>query len=90
MARRPEVRPAKEVLSREELRELRSRLAVMSVTGLRDFYQTAHFRCQLQDNAVPGARAAGAGAGVEGVATSAPLWRILATGGLEKKIRESA
>lgn len=51
MAKRPEV--SKSVLSVEDLGELRKRLSTMSMTGLRDLYHAAHYRCRLQDGKAP-------------------------------------
>ena len=55
VAKRPEV--PMPVMSREELVELQRKLATMSVTGLQDFYRAAYYRCRLENNGVPPARA---------------------------------
>jgi hypothetical protein len=57
MARRPEVANLKDVLSRDDLAELQQKLSRMSVTGLQDFYRTAYFRCRLEGERLPQARA---------------------------------
>jgi hypothetical protein len=57
MARRPEVPSTKDVLSRDDLAELQRKLSQMSVTGLQDFYRTAYYRCRLEGERVPQARA---------------------------------
>lgn len=43
-------------LSREDLEKLRQKLATMSITGLRDFYFAAHFRCRLEGAKIPAAQ----------------------------------
>jgi len=57
MARRPEVPSPKDVLSKNDLAELQRKLSAMSVTGLQDFYRTAYYRCRLEGEQVPQARA---------------------------------
>ena len=57
MARRPEVPSPKDVLSKDDLGELQRKLSQMSVTGLQDFYRTAYYRCRLEGEQVPQARA---------------------------------
>jgi hypothetical protein len=54
VAKRPDV--SKPVLSKDDLAELQRKLSTMSVTGLRDFYHAAHYRCRLQDGSTPLAR----------------------------------
>jgi hypothetical protein len=44
-------------MSREELVELQRRLSTMSVTGIQDFYRAAYYRCRLENDGVPTARA---------------------------------
>jgi len=46
-----------DALSREELEELRRKLATMSITGVRDFYASAYYECKLNGDRVPAARA---------------------------------
>jgi hypothetical protein len=57
MARKPEVPSPKDVLNRADLVELQRKLSSMSVTGLQDFYRTAYYRCGLESEQVPDARA---------------------------------
>jgi hypothetical protein len=46
-----------QVLTRDELVELRTRLERMSVTAVHDFYFSAHLRCQLKrDGELPAPR----------------------------------
>lgn len=49
-------RPDATELSHDDLEKLRQKLATMSVTGLRDFYFFAHFRCRLGGAKIPAAR----------------------------------
>jgi hypothetical protein len=55
VAKRPDVQ--KPVMSRDELIELQRRLSTMSVTGIQDFYRAAYYRCRLENDGVPPARA---------------------------------
>jgi hypothetical protein len=55
MAKRPEFSPS--VLTRDDLAALEKRLSGMSVIAVRDFYGMALYRCQLQDDRIPDARA---------------------------------
>ena len=48
---------AEDHLSVDELIELRKKLSTMSVTGLQDFYRAAYYRCRLENEGVPPARA---------------------------------
>jgi hypothetical protein len=43
-------------LSRDDLDKLRQKLATMSITGFRDFYFAAHYRCRLEGARIPAAR----------------------------------
>jgi len=43
-------------LSRDDLEKLRQKLAIMSITGLHDFYFAAHYRCRLEGAKIPAAR----------------------------------
>jgi hypothetical protein len=54
MEKRPDF--ADEVLSRDDLRELRRRLSQMSVTGVESFHRAAHYRCRYGAGQVPSAR----------------------------------
>jgi hypothetical protein len=49
-------KPEKMVLSREERYQLQRRLAIMSITGLQDFYRAACYRCRLENAGLPPAR----------------------------------
>jgi hypothetical protein len=55
VARRPDVQ--KPVISREELAELQRKLSTMSVTAIQDFYRAAYYRCRLENDGLPPARA---------------------------------
>jgi hypothetical protein len=44
-------------LTPAEVQALRTKLASMSITGIRDFYFAAHWRCRLEQGTVPSARA---------------------------------
>jgi hypothetical protein len=55
MARRPD-REKKEVLSEQELKELRHSLAHLSVTAVRDFYERAYQDCRFVYNRLPSPR----------------------------------
>jgi hypothetical protein len=55
MAKRPE--PAPTVLTRAELNALQKRLSEMSVIAVRDFYGMALYRCRLEEDRIPDARA---------------------------------
>jgi hypothetical protein len=52
MARRPD-RGKTEMLSEDELQELRHNLAHLSVTAVRDFYERAYGDCRLVYNRLP-------------------------------------
>jgi len=52
MARRPDAREA-EMLSEENLRELRRNLAHLSLPAVRDFYEQAYRDCRLIYNHFP-------------------------------------
>jgi hypothetical protein len=55
MARRPDF--SKEVLNRQELRELAKRLKAMGVTEIRDFYAATLYGCRLgEEGTIPKAR----------------------------------
>ena len=56
MARRPELPKREEILSREQLNELRQSLARLSPAHVEDFYRGALDRCRLIGNALPAAR----------------------------------
>jgi hypothetical protein len=55
MARRPD-REKSEVLSENDLKELRHSLAHLSVTAVRDFYERAYQDCRLVYNRLPSPR----------------------------------
>jgi hypothetical protein len=55
MARRPD-RKKTEILSEEDLRELRRNLAHLSLTAVRDFYERAYGDCRLVYNQLPSPR----------------------------------
>ena len=44
-------------LTTAQLAELRTKLATMSVTAVKDAYQSAHFQCKLDGDKVQSARA---------------------------------
>jgi len=52
MARRPD-RAKAEVLSQQDLKELRHNLAHLSVTAVRDFYERAYQDCRLIYDRLP-------------------------------------
>ena len=54
MARRPEV--SKVVLSREDLKDLRHRLAHLSGSAVRDFYESCYLACRIARDHFPSAR----------------------------------
>jgi hypothetical protein len=56
MARRPEVGEV-EIMSAEELREMRQGLSRLSLSAVRQAYHTAHARCRMVNDRVPSARA---------------------------------
>jgi hypothetical protein len=64
MARRPDQREA-EMLSEENLRDLRHNLAHLSLPAVRDFYEQAYRDCRLIYNELPSP--ADPGSGVEAV-----------------------
>lgn len=55
MARRPDKREA-EILSEENLREIRHSLAHLSLPAVRDFYEQAYRDCRLVYNHLPSPR----------------------------------
>ena len=55
MARRPDFRND-EIMSREDLKEIRDRLAHLSIDAVRHAYQTAYARCRMVNDRVPSAR----------------------------------
>jgi hypothetical protein len=55
VAKRPDVQ--KPVMSREELVALQRKLSTMSVTAIQDFYRAAYYRCRLENDGLPPARA---------------------------------
>ena len=55
MARRPD-REKHEVLSENDLKDLRHSLAHLSVTAVRDFYERAYQDCRLVYNRLPSPR----------------------------------
>ena len=55
MARRPDLRKD-EIMSREDLKETRERLARLSIDAVRHVYQTAYARCRMVNDRVPSAR----------------------------------
>src|SRR5580700_34043 len=55
VAKRPEVQSPD--MSRQELIELPRKLSTMSVTGIQDFYRAAYYRCRLENEGLPPARA---------------------------------
>jgi hypothetical protein len=52
MARRPD-RTKADMLSEEDLRELRHNLAHLSIDAVRRFYETAHHDCQMLYDRLP-------------------------------------
>jgi hypothetical protein len=67
VARRPDEREA-EMLSEENLSELRRSLAHLSVPAVRDFYEEAYRECRLIDNRLPSPRQ---------IQTPVQVWRQL-------------
>ena len=57
MAKRPEINPREEVLSKEDLQRLGENLAHLSVSHVRDFYERAYQRCRITSRDFPPARA---------------------------------
>ena len=57
MARRPEINPREEILSKEDLRHLEHSLSHLSVGHVRDFYERAYQRCRITSRDFPPARA---------------------------------
>ena len=55
MARRPDKREA-EILSEENLKQLRYNLAHLSLPAVRDFYEKAYQDCRLIYNRIPNPR----------------------------------
>jgi len=55
MARRPDKREA-EILSEDNLREIRHNLAHLSLPAVRDFYEQAYRDCRLVYNNLPSPR----------------------------------
>jgi hypothetical protein len=55
MARRPDLEKA-EVLSENDLKELRYNLAHLSVSAVREFYERAYQDCRLVYNRLPSPR----------------------------------
>ena len=56
MARRPEMGEEK-VWTREELKEITHNLALLSVQGVREFYERAYRECRISGSDFPPARA---------------------------------
>jgi hypothetical protein len=56
MARRPEMGEEK-VWTREELKEIAHNLALLSVQGVREFYERAYRECRISGRDFPPARA---------------------------------
>src|SRR4051812_12019514 len=56
MARRPEVGEEK-IWNREELKEITHNLALLSVQGVREFYERAYRECRISGRDFPPARA---------------------------------
>ena len=55
MARRPQARND-EIMTRNDLKELRNGLSRLSLDAVRHAYQTAHARCRMVNDRVPSAR----------------------------------
>ena len=55
MARRPDLRN-EDILSGEELQQMREGLSRLSVEAVRHAYQTAYARCRMVNDRVPSAR----------------------------------
>lgn len=57
MARKPDLRNRKEdVLSPEDLKQMREGLSHLSLDAVRHAYQTAYARCRMVNDRVPSAR----------------------------------
>jgi len=56
MARRPDLSEEK-IWTPEELKEIAHNLALLSVRGVRDFYERAYRECRISDRDFPPARA---------------------------------
>lgn len=60
MARRPDLRlnhnPKDDVMSPDDLKQLRSRLAGLGLNAARQAYHTAYARCRMVNDRVPSAR----------------------------------
>lgn len=56
MARRPDIR-GPEIMSTDELKELRTSLSRISLSAARHAYHTAYSRCRMVNDRVPSARA---------------------------------
>ena len=60
MARRPDVRPheptSQEIMTPDEIRQLRGSLSRLSLTDARQAYHTAYARCRMVNDRVPSAR----------------------------------
>jgi hypothetical protein len=46
-----------DALTKQDIEEIRRKLATMSVTGVKDFYTAAYFECRLNGDRIPAARA---------------------------------
>jgi hypothetical protein len=55
MARRPQLRE-ENILTREELKEMRRGLSQLSLEAARHAYQTAYARCRMVNDRIPSAR----------------------------------
>lgn len=55
MARRPDFR-IEEILSRDELKEIRDHLTHMGIGVIRQAYHTAHTRCRMVNDRLPSVR----------------------------------
>jgi hypothetical protein len=56
MARRPDRRSDEEIMSGDDLKEMRHGLSRLSVDAVRHAYQTAYARCRMVNDRVPSAR----------------------------------
>jgi hypothetical protein len=56
MARRPDLGQEK-IWTREELKEIAHNLALLSVNGVREFYERAYRECRISPRVFPSARA---------------------------------
>jgi len=56
MARRPDLGEEK-IWTREELREIAHNLTLLSVNGVREFYERAYRECRISPRDFPAARA---------------------------------